>query len=134
MAENAYQLVQGNFDRVAAVSLAQKDARIPPSLEVLNTPRGTEFTFTNRVTLHFDDLDPAVPASNPWPGIPMTPRATGGARTQRWLGAVFWATTPADVHCTGPITWRADDARDAVDPRHGDAGGSASCSRSTSSR
>ena len=60
MAENAYQLVQGNFDRVAAVSLAQKDARIPPTLEVLNTPRGSQFTFTNRVTLQFDDLDPSA--------------------------------------------------------------------------
>ena len=41
MAENAYQLVQGNFDRVAAVSLAQKDARVPTSLQVIDTPRGT---------------------------------------------------------------------------------------------
>ena len=54
MAENAFQLVRGNFDRVAAVSLAQKDAHIPPELEVIKTPRGSEFTFTNRVTLHFD--------------------------------------------------------------------------------
>jgi hypothetical protein len=98
-AENAYQLVQGNFDRVAAVSLAQKDARIPPSLEVLNTPRGTEFTFTNRVTLHFADLDPAVPASNPWPGIAMTPRAIAEPGLNRWLGAVF-GRAPDDVHCT----------------------------------
>jgi len=50
-------------------------ARIPPSLEVLNTPRGTRFAFSNRVTLHFDNLDPIAPASNPWPTIDMTARA-----------------------------------------------------------
>jgi predicted nucleic acid-binding Zn-ribbon protein len=98
MAENAYQLVQGNFDRVAAVSLAQKDARIPPSLEVLNTPRGTQFTFTNRVTLHFDDLDPAVAASNPWPAMAMTPRAIAEPGMNFWLGGVL-GRAPEDVGC-----------------------------------
>ena len=98
MAENAYQLVQGNFDRVAAVSLAQKDARIPPSLEVLNTPRGTEFTFTNRVTLHFDALDPALAASNPWPAIALTPRAIAEPGMNFWLGTVL-GRAPEDVVC-----------------------------------
>ena len=47
MAENAYQLVQGNFDRVAAVSLAQKDgAQSRPSL------RGDRDTARQRVHLH----------------------------------------------------------------------------------
>ena len=70
MAENAFQLVRGNFDRVAAVSLAQKEAPHPRrSWRCSTRPRGTEFTFTNRVTLHFDDLDPGLPAGNPWPGM-----------------------------------------------------------------
>ena len=60
MAENAYQLVQGNFDRVAAVSLAQKDARVPHSLRSARHAARRQFTFTNRVTLHFDDLDPSA--------------------------------------------------------------------------
>ena len=98
MAENAYQLVQGNFDRVAAVSLAQKDARIPPSLEVLNTPRGTEFTFTNRVTLHMDDLDPTLASSNPWPAIALTPRALAEPGMNFWLGTVI-GRTPQDIVC-----------------------------------
>ncbi len=75
MAENAFQLVRGNFDRVAAVSLAQKEANIPHELEVIDTPRGSQFTFTNRVTLHFEILDPVLASSNPWPLIAMTPRA-----------------------------------------------------------
>jgi hypothetical protein len=98
MAENAYQLVLGNFDRVAAVSLAQKEARIPPSLEVLNTPRGTQFTFTNRVTLHFDDLDPMLAASNPWPAIDLTPRALAEPGLNFWLGTVL-GRTPQDLRC-----------------------------------
>lgn len=99
MAENAYQLVQGNFDRVAAVSLAGKDARIPPTLDVLTTPRGSQFTFTNRVTLHLDDLDPALAASNPWPAISMTPRALAEPGLNAWLGTVLGGA-PQDVLCS----------------------------------
>jgi hypothetical protein len=98
MAENAYQLVQGNFDRVAAVSLAQKEARVPPALQVIETPRGAAFTFTNRLTVHFDDLDPALPANNPWPAIPMTPRARAEAGLNRWLGSVL-TSSPQKVLC-----------------------------------
>lgn len=112
-AENAYQLVQGNFDRVAAVSLAQKDARIPPALEVLNTPRSSRLTFTQRVTLHFADLDPAVPATNPWPGCPMTPRATGEPGLNAWLAEVL-GDDPALIQCRVHQVG-ADDA--VVDPR-----------------
>jgi predicted nucleic acid-binding Zn-ribbon protein len=96
MAENAYQLVQGNFDRVAAVSLAQKDARVPPSLEVLNTPRGSQFTFTNRVTLHFDSASAA--AASPWVGIDPTPRAKAEPGVNLWLGKVI-GLAPGRVCC-----------------------------------
>jgi hypothetical protein len=98
MAENAFQLVRGNFDRVAAVSLAQKEAHIPPDLEVINTPRGTEFTFTNRVTLHFDDLDAALPANNAWPAIPLTPRAEAEAGVNKWLAPLLGAA-PEKIVC-----------------------------------
>jgi hypothetical protein len=98
MAENAFQLVRGNFDRVAAVSLAQKEAHIPPDLEVINTPRGTEFTFTNRVTLHFDDLDAALPANNPWLPIPLTPRAKAETGMNKWLAPLLGAT-PLKIVC-----------------------------------
>jgi predicted nucleic acid-binding Zn-ribbon protein len=97
MAENAFQLVRGNFDRVAAVSLAQKEAHIPPELEVINTPRGTEFTFTNRVTLHFDDLEP-LPANNPWLPIPLTPRAKAETGMNQWLAPLL-GLTPGKIVC-----------------------------------
>ncbi|HEY3578957.1 MAG TPA: hypothetical protein VGK82_00365 [Pyrinomonadaceae bacterium] len=116
MAENAFQLVRGNFDRVAAVSLAQKDARIPQALEVIETPRGTEFAFTNRVTLHFADLDPSVSASNPWPAIAMTPRANAEAGINQWLGSVL-GTAPEQILCE--VSWietAADGTVTAHDP------------------
>ena len=93
MAENAYQLVLGNFDRVAAVSLAQKDARVPTTLQVIDTPRGTTFGFTNRVTLHFDDLDASAPATNPWAPIAMTPRARAEPGLNAWLARTLAAAS-----------------------------------------
>ncbi|HYR91493.1 MAG TPA: hypothetical protein VE422_45995 [Terriglobia bacterium] len=113
MAENAFQLVRGNFDRVAAVSLAQKDANIPPELEVINTPRGSEFTFTNRVTLHFDDLDPALPASNPWLAN-LTPRAIAETGMNKWLGLILGAA-PEKIRCD--VSW-AEKAADGTETEH----------------
>lgn len=108
MAENAYQLARGNFDRVAAVSLAQKEAHIPPELEVVNTPRGTEFTFTNRVTLHFDDLDPSLPANNPWTPIAMSPRANEEPGMNQWLGELLGP--PDQIVCR--VFWVEDENDD----------------------
>jgi hypothetical protein len=117
MAENAFQLVRGNFDRVAAVSLAQKEAHIPPELEVLNTPRGTEFTFTNRVTLHFDDLDPGLPASNPWPGTPITPRATAETGMNHWAGSVLGGPR-VQIQCQVSRVEKAEDGSDILHDSH----------------
>jgi len=122
LAENAFQLARGNFDRVAAVSLAQKEAHIPPDLEVINTPRGTEFTFTNRVTLHFEDLDPDVDANNPWFPIPLTPRATAETGMNKWLAQllgrlgkilcdVFWIEKDGDTDRQGPHSVKLADLR-----------------------
>ena len=117
MAENAFQLVRGNFDRVAAVSLAQKEARIPPELEVLDTPRGTEFTFTNRVTLHFDDLDPGLPPGNPWPGMAMTPRAIAETGMNHWLGALL-GPAPEKIRCDVYWVAKAEDGEVLAQARH----------------
>jgi hypothetical protein len=117
LAENAYQLVRGNFDRVAAVSLAQKDPRVPPELEVTNTPRGSKFTFTNRVTLHFDDLDPSEAASNPWPAVPLTPRATAETGMNFWLGSVI-GSAPDKIACRVYWVQKGIDNPAKQNPRH----------------
>jgi hypothetical protein len=95
LAESTYQMVQGNIDRSGAVLNALKDVSIPPELDVINTPRSSQLTFTNRVTLHFENADPGLPANNPWNSIPMTPRAQMEAGLNKWLGSVLG--DPADL-------------------------------------
>jgi hypothetical protein len=87
--ESVYQLVQGNFDRAAAVVNALQESNIPPEIDIINTPRSSHFTFTHRVTLHFDILDADDPASNPWSPIPMSQRARVEPGLNAWLGKVI---------------------------------------------
>ena len=89
MSESVYQLVQGNFDRTSATVNALQEARIPADIQVVDTPRSSNFSFTNRVTLHFEPLDPSVASSNPWAPIGMTPRATMEPGMNKWLGAIL---------------------------------------------
>ncbi len=75
LSESMYQVVQGNYERAAALVNALKDAQIPPDIDIINTSRGHHFTFTNRVTIHFSNLDPNDPGNNPWAPILMTPKS-----------------------------------------------------------
>ncbi len=104
-AENAYQLVQGNYDRVAAVSLAQKDARVPPELEVLDTPRGS------RVHVHAA-RDAAVRGGGPSSlrtrrrgRARAPPRALAEPAINDWLGGLL-GRHPENVGCD--VSWIAD--------------------------
>jgi uncharacterized coiled-coil protein SlyX len=97
MSESAYQLVQGNFDRAGAVMDAIKDSHIPQEIDVINTPRSAAFTFTNRVTLHFENLDPYDNINNPWSPVAMTPRAIMEPGINKWLGGILG--NPADIIC-----------------------------------
>ncbi len=83
-AESVFQLTNGNFERAGAMLNSLKEGQIPAEIEVLNTPRSSQFTFTNRIALHFEVLDPIDPASNPWP-VSMTPRAMAEPGINRWL-------------------------------------------------
>ncbi|MFA5327636.1 MAG: hypothetical protein WC384_07585 [Prolixibacteraceae bacterium] len=94
-AESIYQLVQGNFDRAGALVNAIKDAAIPAELDVVDTPRGSQFSITNRVVINFGQVDALNPASNPWPSVSMTPRAKTEAGVNKWLATVIG--NPANV-------------------------------------
>lgn len=98
LAESAYQMVQGNFDRTSAVLGSVKDAYIPPDLDVIKTPRSSRFTFTNRAVLHFPHLDPYASSSVAWTAAPMTPRAYTEPGINFWLGEVLGA--PEKIVCT----------------------------------
>lgn len=93
-AECAYQLALGNFDRAAAIMQAISNGQLPVEIEVINSARGSELSFTNRVALHFD---PSVTA-NPWPAIPMMRRARTETAFNNWVGALLG--DPATVRCT----------------------------------
>jgi len=54
LSESVYQMVQGNYDRAAAVVGSLKDVDVPPPLEVIDTPLASHLVFTNKCTLHFD--------------------------------------------------------------------------------
>jgi len=85
LSESVYQLVQGNFDRSGAVINALKDANVPPEIDVIQTPRGSQLSFTNRVTIQFE---PGA-AGNPWTPIPMTTRALMEPGINKWLAEVL---------------------------------------------
>jgi hypothetical protein len=89
LSEGVFQMVQGNVDRAGAVMSALKDTNIPPEIDVINTPRGSQFSFTNRVTVQFEDLNPSDPLTNPWPDIDLTPRALMEPGINEWLGRIL---------------------------------------------
>lgn len=85
MSESVYQLVQGNFERSGAVLNALKDTNVPPEIDVIETPRGSQLSFTNRVTVQFD----TGAAVNPWAPIAMTTRASIEPGLNNWLATVL---------------------------------------------
>ena len=89
--ESVYQLVQGNFERAGAMVNAVKDVLIPAHLDVIDTPRGSHFSFTNRVIINFGHVDALDIANNPWPAIAMTPRAKMEPGVNKWIGSVIGA-------------------------------------------
>ena len=93
-AEAAYQLALGNFDRAGGVMNAISGGDMPVQVEVIESARGSELSFTNRVALHFD---PAI-ATNPWAPIPMTLRARNEPAFNQWAGDLLGQ--PDAIRCT----------------------------------
>jgi len=98
LSESVYQLVLGNFDRTSATVNALQEAHIPADIEVVNTPRSSNFSFTNRVTIQFEPLDPLAASSNPWIPVDMTPRARMEPGMNKWLGSIIG--DPATLICS----------------------------------
>jgi len=92
-AESAYQLALGNFDRAGAVMQSISSGELPVEIEVINSSRGTDLSFTNRLTIQFDS-DLTV---NPWPAIPLTLRAQTEPAFNHWVGELLG--DPETVRC-----------------------------------
>ena len=94
-AEAAYQLALGNFDRAAAVVQSVGSGNVPPDIQIADTPRSTDVSFTNRLAVQ---LTPTV-ATNPWPAAgDLTQRALLEPALNHWLGTLL--PDPALVRCT----------------------------------
>lgn len=91
--ESAYQLALGNFDRAAAVMKAISDSQMPPDIQVIDSARGTDMSFTNRVCMHFK----SDATENPWLGIPMTEKAITESGLNKWVGELLGE--PSDIRC-----------------------------------
>ncbi len=92
-AEAAYQLALGNFDRAGAVMRAISGGDMPVQVEVIDSSRGSELSFTNRVALHFD----TAMTSNPWPAIPHSRRARTEPAFNHWVADLLG--DPAAIRC-----------------------------------
>ena len=109
LSEGAYQLALGNFERAAAVMQAISSSTMPPGTEVINSSRGTDLSFTNKVVIHFD----STLTTNPWSGVPLTQKALSEPALNHWLGSLL--DDPSKIRCTvmavdkeGNILQRAD--------------------------
>jgi hypothetical protein len=91
-AETVYQLVQGNFERAGAVTKALSDSSPIPEPEIIQTPRGSAFGFTNRVVVLFERT-----GANPWTPILLTPRASAEPALNAWLGKLLG--NPEYIRC-----------------------------------
>jgi hypothetical protein len=92
-AESAYQLALGNFDRAAAVLQSAGNGTPPPDIQVLDTPRATEISFTQRLAVQLDH----AAAANPWPAVPLSERARLEPSLNLWLGDLLGS--PDTIAC-----------------------------------
>ncbi|WP_286970140.1 hypothetical protein [Flavobacterium sp. UBA4854] len=80
MAEQVYQVVQGNFERASGNAEAISKGTYPPDIDIINTPR-SGVALTNRMTIQFD--------------ANATSLATDGARSKaepainKWLKSIL---------------------------------------------
>ena len=93
VAESAYQMALGNFDRAAAVVQAISNSQLLPEIEVVNTPRGVDLALTNRFVVHFA---PAM-SNNPWEAAELTQRAIMEGGINNWVATLL--PDPAKVKC-----------------------------------
>jgi hypothetical protein len=93
VAEQAYQMVQGNFDKAAGVADAFSKGSYPPEIDIVQTPR-SGVTLTQKIAVQFNtDADPAVSPSS----IAMTPRAKAEPGINQWLAGIL--PPPEKVLC-----------------------------------
>jgi hypothetical protein len=101
IAEQVYQVVQSNFERVAGNADAFSKGGYPPNMDIADTPR-SGITLTHKFVIHFDssaasDKSPYFNETLAEEVLPMTPRAVAEPAINKWLASIFPA--PENVLC-----------------------------------
>ncbi len=93
MAEQIYQVVQGNFERASGNADAFSKGSYPPETDIMNTPR-SGVALTHRIAIQFDtSVDAGVSPTS----FAMTPRAKAEPSINKWLSTIL--PIPEDVQC-----------------------------------
>lgn len=92
LSEGVYQAVLGNFERAGANLNALSEGKLPPSPQVIETPR-TGITLTHRVGVLFD----TDTTDSHWATIADTPRSLAQPYLNRWLSSVI--DDPEQIRC-----------------------------------
>jgi hypothetical protein len=86
LAEGIHQVIQGNYDRAAAMLESLSSDKLPPIPDVVTTPR-SGLGLTLRVGLH---LKPGLShTASPITGLDMTPRASAEPAINDWLNRIL---------------------------------------------
>jgi hypothetical protein len=95
VAESAYQLAMGNFERAAAVIKSVSDGTMVSDIEVVNTARGTNLSITNKMVIQFNQGSAALPAS--WGAVQVTLRSTLEPELNAWIATLIG--DPTKIRC-----------------------------------
>jgi hypothetical protein len=93
IAEQVYQVVQGNFERASGNADAFSKGTYPPDIDIVNTPR-SGVVLTHRVSIQFNGEASETTAPN---SILMTPRASAEPSINEWLAGIL--PDPGNVCC-----------------------------------
>jgi hypothetical protein len=94
LSESVFQVAQGNYDRAGAILKFFSEAKLPPEIQIVNTPRSS-VVFTHRVMIDFNDT---APSENPWPEVESSPRSQIEPRLNHWLGRILGQ--PTNIRCS----------------------------------
>lgn len=95
MAEGVFQVAQGNYERAGAMMKAVTEGNNPPDPEIAQTPRSGH-ALTQRVAIQFETNIPAAQL-NPYPAIPLTPRAKAEPGLNKWIASLLGNATEVVV-------------------------------------
>ena len=103
LSESVYHITQGNHVRSAAVFAALSEGKVPPDVQIINTPR-TGHVLTQRVMLQLETISASNLETNTaparaqyWENINLTPRSFAEPSLNKWIGEMLG--DPSQIRC-----------------------------------